>query len=230
VSLHNGRHAVLRPGDFILVDLSLPYRFEFEDSCSAVSLGMPKSVIGDYLPVPEMYLGRGMAGRSGINRLASVMINCLCDQVQSGDMAELAPSMVRGILDVVGTAYSSTVSGAVSESAAAGARRVQIRSYIEANLRDPRLTPRHIAAALGISPRYLRLLFSQEEETMSRYVVRRRLEEAARELAGAAWRGTNITDIAYHWGFGDAAQFSRAFRERYGVTPRRYRQSRLTQS
>lgn len=225
VSLHNGQRAVLRPGDFILVDLSLPYRFEFGDVCSAVSMGMPKSVVADYLPVPGAYLGRGMPGTAGFNRVASVMLNSLCDQVQSGAVSELGPAMVRGVLDVLATAYVSTLDTGASESAVAGGRRVQIRAYIEAHLRDPGLTPRRIAAALGISPRYLRLLFSEEEETISRYVTRRRLEEATRELDNAAWRGTHITDIAYHWGFGDAAQFSRAFRERFGMSPRRYRQS-----
>ena len=227
VSIHNGQRAVLRPGDFTLVDLALPYRFEFEDVCSAVSMGMPKSVIGDYLPVPAAYLGKAMPGLVGVNRVASVMIHCLCDQVQSGAVSELGPAMVRGVLDVLATAYVSVIGPTASESAAAGVRRVQIRAYIEAHLRDPGLTPRRIAAALGISPRYLRLLFSEEEETISRYVTRRRLEEATRELANSAWRGTNITDIAYHWGFGDAAQFARAFRERFGVSPRRYRQSRI---
>jgi AraC family transcriptional activator of tynA and feaB len=227
VSLHNGQRAVLRPGDFILVDLSLPYRFEFEEMCSAVSMGMPKSVIADYLPVPGTYLGRAMPGLAGVNRVASVMLHCLCDQVQSGAVSELGPAMVRGVLDVLATAYMSTIDATASQSAAAGARRVRIRAYIEAHLRDPGLTPRRIAAALGISPRYLRLLFSEEEETISRYVTRRRLEEATRELANPAWRGTHITDIAYHWGFGDAAQFARAFRERFGVSPRRYRQSRI---
>ena len=230
VGLHNGHRSVLRPGDFILVDLSLPYRFEFEDGCCAVSIGMPKAIIADYLPAPEAYLGRAMPGLVGVNRVASVMINTLCGQVQSGEVRELGPSIIRGMLDILATAYVSTIGATASESAAAGSRRVQIRAYIEANLRDPGLTPRRVAAALGISPRYLRLLFSQEDETISRYVTRRRLDEATRELADAAWRGTNITDIAYHWGFGDAAQFSRAFRERFGMSPRRYRQTRVETS
>jgi AraC-like DNA-binding protein len=224
VCLHNGYRSVLRPGDFVLVDLSLPYRFEFDDVCGGVSMGMPESLVGTYLPVPGAYLGRPMSGLLGVNRLASVMIGCLCDQVQSGQVSELGPALARGILDVLATAYSAAIGGPVSESAAAGARRVQIRAFIEANLRDPRLTPRHIATALGISPRYLRLLFSREEETISRYVTRRRLEEATRELAASMWRGTTITNIAYHWGFSDAGHFSRAFRQQFGLSPRRYRQ------
>jgi AraC-like DNA-binding protein len=229
VCVHNGHRAVLRPGDFTLVDISLPYRFEFEDVCTGGSMGLPQSLIEAYLPVPGLCLGRPMSGLLGVNRLASVMIDCLCDQVPLGQVSELGPALVRDILDIVATAYTA-IGSPGTESATAGSRRVQIRAFIEANLRDPHLTPGRIAAALGISPRYLRLLFSQEDETISRYITRRRLEEAARELTDATWRGTTITDIAYHWGFGDAAQFSRAFREQVGLSPRRYRQAKLTQS
>ena len=230
VCTHNGHSAVLRPGDFTLVDLSQPYSFEFQDVCSAVSMGMPKSVLAAYLPVPGAYLGRRMSGLLGVNRVAAVMIDCLCDQAQAGQLSVVGPALVRGILDVVATAYAATISMPASESAAAATRRVQIRTFIEANLRDPRLTPRHIASSLGISPRYLRLLFSEEDETISRYVTRRRLEEATRELTGSLWRGSTITDIAYHWGFSDSANFTRVFRERFGLSPRRYRQAQLEQT
>ena len=55
-------------------------------------------------------------------------------------------------------------------------------------------------------------------------------EGTPREMADAAWRGSTITDIAYHWGFSDAARFSRAFRDQFGVTPRRFRQTQIKQS
>jgi AraC-like DNA-binding protein len=229
VCVHNGHRAVLRPGDFTLVDISLPYRFEFEDVCTGVSMSMPQSLIEAYLPMPGLCLGRPMSGVRGVNRLASVMIDCLCDQVQSGQVSEMRPTLVRDILDIVATAYAA-ISSPASESATAGSRRVQIRAFIEGHLRDPHLTPGHIAATLGISPRYLRLLFSQEDETISRYITRRRLEEATRELTDATWAGTTITDIAYHWGFGDAAHFSRTFREQFGLSPRHYRQAKFKQS
>ncbi len=222
---HNGRCATLKAGDFTLVDISLPYRFEFEDVCSAVSIGMPEALIRAYLPVPGAFLCRPMSGLRGVNRLASVMIDCLCDQVQSGQVSAVGPSLARGVLDIVATAYASVTDSPVPESTAAASRRVQIRTYIEAHLRDPRLTPRRIAEALGISPRYLRLLFSQADETISQYVTRRRIEEVARRLTEPLWRGTTITDIAYDWGFSDAAHFSRAFRQRHGLTPRQYRQT-----
>ncbi|HEV8315310.1 MAG TPA: helix-turn-helix domain-containing protein, partial [Burkholderiaceae bacterium] len=50
-----------------------------------------------------------------------------------------------------------------------------------------------------------------------------RLDACERALAGAGSAGRTITEIAYAAGFSDAAHFSRAFQQRFGMTPRAYR-------
>jgi AraC-like DNA-binding protein len=107
------------------------------------------------------------------------------------------------------------------------ARRLQARRYIEAHLREPDLSSCSVAEALGISSRYLRMLFSGKEESVSRYILRRRLEECARQLSNAMWRGRTLTEIAFAYGFNSSAHFTRAFRAEYGMTPSEYRRVHL---
>jgi AraC-like DNA-binding protein len=223
----SGREALLSRGDFMLLDMSLPYRIEFDAFCSAISVGIPETLVNSYLPAPADIVCRTMGVSRGLNRLTSLMVRCLYSQAQEGQLVESGPALARALLDVMSAAYSETYDARVSDSAIGGSRRVQIKAVIEANLTDPKLSPGLIASEIGISRRYLRLLFSREEETICQYVMRRRLEEAARQLAQWMWRGTTITDIAYRWGFNDAAHFSRAFREQLGVSPRQYRQANL---
>jgi AraC-like DNA-binding protein len=52
----------------------------------------------------------------------------------------------------------------------------------------------------------------------------RRLARCRTELADPRSRGT-ITDIAFSWGFSDAARFSRAFNETFGVSPIAFRRA-----
>jgi AraC-like DNA-binding protein len=80
---------------------------------------------------------------------------------------------------------------------------------------------------MKLSPRYLRMIFAASEEPILAYVMRRRLEECANQLADARWRGHSITEIAFGWGFNSAPHFTRSFRERFGVSPRQYRQREL---
>ncbi len=94
----------------------------------------------------------------------------------------------------------------------------RIRAYIERNVSDPDLTPRRIAAACAISPRYLNALFRGTGRSVSGWIRDARLELAYRALD----RGdgaSSIAQLAYGVGFGDHARFSRAFKQRYGCPP-----------
>ena len=42
--------------------------------------------------------------------------------------------------------------------------------------------------------------------------------------------GGSVTDIAFRWGFCDAAHFSRVFKREFGATPSEIRQAALSQS
>jgi AraC-like DNA-binding protein len=66
-------------------------------------------------------------------------------------------------------------------------------------------------------------LFESEDERPSAYVMRRRLENSARLLRGASWRGRTVTDIALRNGFNNVSHFGFAFKRRFGMTPRDYR-------
>ena len=85
----------------------------------------------------------------------------------------------------------------VADAAITGARRVQIKRYIEANLRNPDLSVRMVASAFSISPRYLHILFTSENETVSSYILRRRLEECGKQLTDMMWQRRTITEIAF---------------------------------
>jgi AraC-like DNA-binding protein len=115
-------------------------------------------------------------------------------------------------------------------SSLASAHRIRIVNYIEAHLGDPDLTPMRVAQACKMTPRYLHHLFSQESETVARYILRRRLEECSRALAGVSQRGRTVTAIAFDYGFNSPTHFGRVFRARYGVTPREYRRQEVADS
>jgi transcriptional regulator GlxA family with amidase domain len=61
-----------------------------------------------------------------------------------------------------------------------------------------------------------------------RYAWSLRLEHAARLLADAPHRP--IGEVALQCGFANAAHFSRAFKDRYEMTPRQYAASRKAAS
>lgn len=88
--------------------------------------------------------------------------------------------------------------------------------WIESRLHEELTVPR-IAAKAGYSLHHFTRLFSAVVGVPPKeYVLRRKLSEAARELAGGRAR---VTDAAFEWGFRDLDSFARAFRREMGGSP-----------
>ncbi|MBL1098342.1 helix-turn-helix domain-containing protein [Streptomyces coffeae] len=99
----------------------------------------------------------------------------------------------------------------------------RINAFIDRHLGNPDLTPAYIAARHHISLRSLHLLFGQQPQTVSVTIRRRRLERCRTDLADPRLRGQPISTVAARWGFLVPAEFSRAFRAAYGLTPTEFR-------
>jgi AraC-like DNA-binding protein len=81
-----------------------------------------------------------------------------------------------------------------------------------------------VAAACGMSTRQLTRLFEAEGETVSRVILRRRLERCRLDLLSPTLAHRTIGEIAFGWGFNNLSHFSESFRRAYGCSPRAYRQ------
>lgn len=99
----------------------------------------------------------------------------------------------------------------------------RIKSFILENIADPDLTPESIARAHHLSVRYLHKLFQDEELTVGRLIQRCRLEKCRDELGRGGPSGPGVSAIAQRWGFSHPAQFTRAFRAAYGMSPSSWR-------
>lgn len=97
-------------------------------------------------------------------------------------------------------------------------RQAEIRVFIENHLQSNGLTPKMLAEEFGIS----RATIYRDIEDLGglqRYITRRRLEEACKELAFSAGGRGIVGDIARSWQFSSTAHFSREFRRHFGFNP-----------
>ncbi|MGW3085571.1 AraC-like ligand-binding domain-containing protein [Streptomyces sp. NPDC001108] len=103
------------------------------------------------------------------------------------------------------------------------ALRTRIDCYIESNLGSADLTVTHLAAHHHISVRSLHRLYDDQQETVAASIRRRRLERCRADLADPRLAAYPIAVLASRWGFPAPAEFSRAFRTAYGLSPRAFR-------
>lgn len=92
--------------------------------------------------------------------------------------------------------------------------------YINEHFRQ-QITSADIAAAVGFSPNYLSRKFREAAGIgLHEYLVFVRLRSATLELVST---DMSVTEIATHCGFSDGNYFKDAFKRKYGVSPREYR-------
>jgi transcriptional regulator GlxA family with amidase domain len=97
-------------------------------------------------------------------------------------------------------------------------------SLIDERLADPSLSADMLAREQGISRRRLDELFVKVLGTsVAACIAQRRLGRAADLLRDPACDGLSVASVALHVGFQDASHFARAFKNRFGASPRRWR-------
>jgi AraC-like DNA-binding protein len=224
---HYGHETSLEEGDFTLCDNAVPHRLRFAGPAEFIFLRICAEDLKSYFPCPERVCGMRLPSSQGFTGAAALLAQNLWDQVERGLPAKFNTMVVRNVMEVLATSYGVLFDPWISATSAVVARRMEAKRFIESHLKDPGLAPGAVAEALRLSPRYLRMLFSGEHETVSAYILRRRLEECARQISSSLWRGRTLTEIAFTWGFNSAAHFTRVFRDQYGTTPRQYRDTQL---
>lgn len=103
----------------------------------------------------------------------------------------------------------------------AAAWEQHVKSYVEQHLSEPELNARRIADALGITARYVQIIFAHMQTTASNYILEARLRLVAERLRNET--AARIGDLALEAGFSDLSHFCRRFRDRFGVSAREFR-------
>ncbi|MEM7066456.1 MAG: AraC family transcriptional regulator [Cyanobacteria bacterium P01_B01_bin.77] len=93
-----------------------------------------------------------------------------------------------------------------------------VLDYIEAHLTED-ISLSDLSLQAGLSKFHFSRLFKQILGiTPHRYVVKRRIEQAAQRLK----QGQSITQVTYRFGFSDQSHFTRVFKQVKGSTPRQF--------
>ena len=96
---------------------------------------------------------------------------------------------------------------------------------VEAKLADPNIDGQKVADIVGISVRYANALLAEQESSLHRLILSRRLSRCRVALEDPHQVARTIAEIAQGWGFSDMTHFGRCFKAAFGVSPREYRKA-----
>ena len=139
-------------------------------------------------------------------------------------------ALEQGVADLFLTLVAEEGGATASTAPSHVALFNRVTLAIDRRLHDPHLTAGRVARAEGISERYLQKLFEQNGVSFSHHLRDRRLERARAALVSPSDIHTSVADVAYRCGFGDAANFNRLFKERFGAPPASFATSTPTRS
>lgn len=222
VVVQRGREAALTAGDLVCYDTGVPYEFHMQTPFRLAVFMFPATGLEHRLRGFDAVTAVSITGGSGLGGVTSgVLRSVLAGLGSYGGTA--AVHVGDAVADVVAGLVADRAGFVPDEDAARAAIVGRVHRFIDLNLSDPDLSPATVAAAAGISVRYLYRLFEQDGTAVSAWIRNRRLDNVARDLADPRLAHRTIAGIGAHWGFHDAANFSRAFRLREGVGPREFR-------
>lgn len=214
----DGRHLVEPDGTYHFHDLARP-SLHGSTASLTYSLIVPRDLAAAWFSPLDRLHGLLVAGEAA----AAVM-----DLAENfwRMLPELTPQGLarfeRSFLELLAVGVDVAAPGASARATVEDALRVAAVAAIDQNLGLARASACELCRALNVSSDQLAAAFRADCGVRS-YLLTRRLEEARSALSGLK-RKEPIGTIAHRLGFSDAAHLSRAFRQRFGMSPRAYRQ------
>ena len=216
----NRRAVDLTAGDVVLWDGAVPVDVEVVEPFFKRTLIFPRDRVLSVVPRLAEVGAMPSLTRSAPARLLARYLDALALELPSLDHAARGAA-ADAALELLRAAVEPGVPTA--RSAKRDALRAHVRRFVRANLQDPALGPESIARSQSISVRSLHALFEDAADSVAGLVRRERLARCLADLELSS--GGSVTEIAFRWGFRDAAHFSRAFKRAFDVTPSEVRRA-----
>jgi AraC-like DNA-binding protein len=221
--LRMGEETLLASTGDLLIWSTLPAtEFEIPERLSKATIMIPLAALGERLPPGRAFTACVLDARSGIGAVLSNHVEALVAEIDRLHETE-AQAARRATLELLAAAVARQAGAIAPQLGQQHLRRVQ--DYILQHLRDRELSLGGIARANGISVRYLHLLFARAGLSAFSWIREQRLQRCRDALVDPTLNARLVAEIAFDWGFGDAAHFSRSFKRRFGHSPSAFRAS-----
>jgi len=213
-----GRVVPVAAGLPVLLDNAEPFRLHFDDArrFRLYSLRLPREVRGRRLDAADAIALDDRLRRTALGRQIALQVRLMTAEFDAGRI-EVAGAMAAAVAAMVRRLWDGGAAASLAE------RFAEYTATASAHLAEPDFGVNEIAALHGVSARTVQSVFAGEGDTVTRWMLRARLELARERLGSPAWERASVARIAYACGWRDASGFHRAFRERFGDTPGSFR-------
>lgn len=212
----------LRPGDWVALDSSLPFKWFFPEDHEQLTLKIPKARLRTRANLPERHPVHLFSGKKGLGKIVFDTVESFWNETDTL-LDHQAARFEDFIIELLANVLADSSQTPYKRARSHFLRVAEIKAFIKDHLRNPQLSIDYIADAFHISSRYLHFLFKDENTTVGRHIRELRLDKCKRDLENALLLHRSITEICYYWGFNDSSHFSKLFKSHFGISPKHYR-------
>jgi AraC-like DNA-binding protein len=218
-----GKDVRCNAGGFILERSHEPYEFSHDEAADLWVLKVESKALGGRIRQPDRFCSMQFNAAEGAGGLFADMLHLIPGRFDAMT-PEVRSTVGQQLIDLLVLALKADERTLTTgTSTVREAHLTRIEAFIRKHLANSDLDPEAIARGCGISTRYLHELFRDTNQTLGSWIRDQRLEACREALRDASNRQT-VAEIAYRFGFGDQAQFSRAFKAQFGLPPKDYRE------
>jgi AraC-like DNA-binding protein len=215
--IHRSREFTMRPGSMVLLKLDEPF-FSADGASHKrfTNVHFPVATLRALVANVDDLVGRELEPGGALS-LAMDYSDLLLQHPGAVDEAGMAIAAHLTDLAALGLGARGDIAVAAQRGGMRAVRLKAVLTILEKRVTEPEFSAQKLAAAAGLSERYVNELLYEAGASFTTRLTELRLRKAA-DLLARAGEG-RISDIAFSCGFNDLSYFNRCFRRRYGLTP-----------
>lgn len=215
----DGTDLLARPGDMFLLDLTRPLN-SLKEAGSRITLVIPRTEIGGQWAMRSLH-GVVLRGSVPTNRLLFNFIVTL-DGLLDNMATQAMPGVQESLMMLVNAALNGATLTHEQCMSINLTLRQRIIDHIDRHLSDPSLGPKAIMQRFRLSHSHLYRAF-EPDKGVARLIRDKRLDLAYRMILKKGGQKLSLKELAYKCGFSNRSQFSRFFRDKFGLGPKELR-------
>jgi AraC-like DNA-binding protein len=212
----DGRTIEADVGDICIFDLARPYVTEAEAG-ARITIVIPRTRIDAVIGHRSLH-GLTLRASDPLTQMLRSVLLSLNDIASDIDEAD-ALAAETTLIEVLITIVSHRLLGADQpRTPTTTALRARVEAFLDAHLTSPDLGVEALMREFDVSRTHLYRIFA-DKGGLASAIRERRLDAAFHRLRRAEAIDISITDVALDLGFSSSAQFARAFRARFAMSP-----------
>jgi AraC-like DNA-binding protein len=224
----HGKEALVNPGDAVLLSSSEVGTKDSSGPTQFLLCRIPRRVLSEMAVEAEDKLARTMPASTEPVRLLADYVNMTLQghQLATPQLRRLFTGHVHDLIALA--VGANREAGELARRRGVGAARLKAaKAFVQKNVGRPGLSVGSAAAHLGVTPRYIHMLFEAEGSSFTKYMLQRRLTRVREMLLDPRMAERPISAVAYAAGFNDLSHFNRLFRSQFGATPSEVRGAKV---